>query len=244
MKILTFLILLLAFSSIFNLDCKNISLSNDENVQITQETKDQQLFAAIGANNKAKVEELLKKGANPNATQKSDVQYTDLNTPLYEALFTRNPEIVELLLQHGADANIGSLSCNKEKNNCKSEPALATSILFSDVSTAKVLVKYGAKVEDKFIHSARDEKTVAFLVEHGVDINNRIGGKDSDTHLMRSAFFDDIDVVKALLKYGADIHLKNKDGDTALFFAQYNRKNDKEMVKIIKEAMKQQKIKK
>ncbi len=151
---------------------------------------------------------------------------------------------MELLLQHGADANTGILSCDKERNNCKSEPALATSILFSDIPTAEMLVKYGAKVEDSFIHSARDEKTVAFLVEHGVDVNNRMGGKDGDTHLMRSAFFDNIEVVKALLKYGADVQLKNKDGDTALFFAENGKYKDKELVKIIKEAMKQQKSKK
>ncbi len=67
------IILLILFSSTFNIDCENISLTNEENIQISQENKDQQLFAAVNANDKDKVEKLLKEGANPNATRKSDV---------------------------------------------------------------------------------------------------------------------------------------------------------------------------
>lgn len=244
MRRLISLTIIISAAFIFGLDCKRTSGTDAQILQVSevsQETKDNELFAAIEAEDKAKVKELLKRGANPNATRKKDETY--IETPLYKSLIGKYPEqveIVELLLRSGADVNVGEWWCAESKKNCRNFPPLGTAIFSSNIPLAEVLLKYGAKTEDDFIHHAQDEKTVAFLVEHGVNINNQSGGA-GDTPLMRSAFFCEDGLMDALLKYGADVFIKNKDGDTALFFAENSRCGNKEIVKTIKEAMKKQK---
>jgi hypothetical protein len=56
------------------------------------------LVSAIWQNNAASVQALLEAGANPNVT------YADDDTPLELALRKSSPEVVRLLLEHGADA--------------------------------------------------------------------------------------------------------------------------------------------
>lgn len=204
--------------------------------------KDAALFQAIEADDTNKIEQLIEQGANPNAARKSEVQYNELETPLYKAVSRRNAAAAEVLLRFGSDVNKGRFTLCESSRKCENYSPLQSAILGNDVATAEILIKYEAALEDSLIHSAQGEQTIAFLVKHGVDINNQM--LNGDTHLMRSAFFGELETVKALLKYGADVHIRNKDGDSALFFAQNNRFKDKEIVNVIKEAMKKQESKK
>jgi len=209
-------------------------------VQVSQETKDKELFAAIEAKDRDKVEKLIKNGANPNSTQKSDVFHNELATPLKMAVLNKNFEIVELLLKHNANPNVGMWKCDENYENCKPEALLWTTLY--DVPIATILVAYGAKVENELIHrlhGARNEKAVAFLVKQGVDINYRRGGNGL-TALMLNAQWGNIDLVKTLLKYGADVSIKDEGGATALYYAHYSSTHRGEMIKIIKEALKKE----
>lgn len=198
---------------------------------------DEALFQAIDTDNLNKALDLLKQGANPNQTRKSRVQINYVETPLFVAV--SNTALAEALLKVGADVNIGHYKYCEQNNICENWSPLDRAVSGDNLDTAKILVKYGAKVEDKLIHNTKSEEMIAYLVELKVDINYPL--LNGDTHLMRSAFFDDIKVVKALIKYGADVHIKNNAGDNALFFAKQSKYKDKEMIEIIKEAMKKQK---
>jgi hypothetical protein len=60
---------------------------------------DKELFDAVGKGDAAKVRELLKRGANPNARNELG------DTPLHLAAFWGHADVARLLLEHGADVN-------------------------------------------------------------------------------------------------------------------------------------------
>jgi ankyrin repeat protein len=63
--------------------------------------------------------------------------------------------------------------------------------------------------------------TVALLLEKGAQVNIQ-GTLEGFTALMTAAAEGQIEVVRLLLEHGADPSLKDKDGDTAVSFAQAN----------------------
>ena len=71
-----------------------------------------------------------------------------------------------------------------------------------------------------FIGAAQRGETdfVRLFLDGEMDVNVRL--KDSgDTALMRAAGEGHLDTVKVLVDYGADVNLKNNNGDTALSLA-------------------------
>ena len=242
----TFILLILLFGFCFSCqDTPSIKqdtlLIKNETTLISQTSKDEDLFEAVRLKDKVKVEELLQQGANVNAVEVSGQNESSTETVLFSAVFSRNPEIVELLLQSGADINKGRSICQPDKKDCRYYPLLLTSMDFTDIPTAKILLKYGAKMEDSFIFSAHNEETIAFLVGNGVDINYPRDGKKGLTKLMLSAQFDDVEMLEALLKYGADVHLRDVNGMTALDYAAHHRFDRENMIAVIKKALKTRK---
>ena len=58
---------------------------------------------------------------------------------------------------------------------------------------------------------------------------------DGKTALMYAARNPTSDIVKILLKYGADVRAVDKNGHTAIWWTQYNEKGDKEkIIRILK----------
>lgn len=51
------------------------------------------------------------------------------------------------------------------------------------------------------------------MVDHGADVNAQ--NKEKQTALMKAAYEDDLEKVKILILSGADLNLKNKEGDSA-----------------------------
>ena len=67
--------------------------------------------------------------------------------------------------------------------------------------------------------SAGHIPVVAFLINHGADVNRIYSG---ETALMHTARFGKIDVIKLLIKHGAQIQVKDSDGYTPLMVAAEN----------------------
>lgn len=112
---------------------------------------------------------------------------TDMGwTALMLAAMRRHPDVVRLLLDHGA---------NSEIHDAKS----ATALLYAAT---------GGQEE-----SGGDYDCLRALIEHGANVNSR--DARGWTPLMGAAFYGDIRSVRTLLEHGARLDPKNERGETA-----------------------------
>ncbi|KAI0530456.1 ankyrin repeat-containing domain protein [Xylaria digitata] len=140
--------------------------------------------------------------------------------PLAYAFFRGNWGIIDFLLEHGADINAKMGSLN----------ALGYACLLGYYAEALRLLDLGAKVEGpnyfhliavagaRYIPSSRSSEQKKFrlelvekLIKCGIDVNDRglvnatNWGTSGTTALIRASSFHRVDVVKALLRSGADV---------------------------------------
>ncbi len=178
-------------------DTRNQSLNND-------------LIDAIKKGEAQKVSELIRAGADPNAT-KSDGRITAL---MYAA-HRGSGNMVQLLIAAGADINASDANGR-------------TALIWAadangNVDTVNILLANGADVNAKtrttetaLMAAAgyRDnEKVIHLLLSKGAQVNNR--SKDGNSALIIAAFLGGKEIVKVLLDAGADINASNNQGFTA-----------------------------
>ena len=245
---------LLKYSTDVNILCNSTSINDSMLLHVATEYRQVEV---------AKL--LIRYGADVNAQDKTG------NTPIYYAvenahlkmiklLLTNkanvkdNPEllntavkknckeIIEILLQHGADINasdkygITALHCTaSDKCECLDEYTDANNI---NEDIAKLLLSKGANVNAQtksgktILHAAiydRNVKVVELLLEYNVDVNSTY--KDDRTPLHLSAQEADEVISEMLLNKGANINAKQKDGTTALHIA--TRYGHEEVVEVL-----------
>jgi N-acyl-D-amino-acid deacylase len=142
---------------------------------------------------------LLDKGANPNPNAKADTE----SSPLLEALTAGDPEIVEMLLNHGADV----------KSTADQSLSLAVTM-----GCDKCLDLLVPKITDKNIYTLALQDVAVFgnikairaMLDHGADVNafDPLGR----TPLMYAALSDilPLDAIKLLIERGADVNAKDR----------------------------------
>jgi ankyrin repeat protein len=131
-------------------------------------------------------------------------------TPLQLASSKGHIEIVEFLLNRGADT---------ELENNHGETALLLAARFAihrKYETIKTLLEHGAAVNHKdkhgraALHKAAmysGEKVINLLISYGADVNAR--DEHQSTPLHQTAMLYNIEGAKALVEHGADIFAKN-----------------------------------
>ena len=150
------------------------------------------------------------------------------NTALTQAVDTKYQVfgIVKFLLEKGADVH------HKNKAN-KDALAITVSQPSSLLINVKDLVKFGADVKRPGLLTAAVEAggifVVQFLIENGCDVNEIFEG---NTPLSKASKMGYVDMIKILLKYGADVNLKTTEGVTALMMAT-QAEQPMEIVKIL-----------
>lgn len=157
------------------------------------------------------IRSLIEEGIDLNHISKGGMTY------LYYAMLNKNYEVMELLLKHGADPNIHSkfytspayptIGYGDDNGICLAYCGRRA----YDIKYMKLLVKYGANVNDTtyyispLAYSIDDElqgkEKVAFLVQHGANINLRVAGA---TVISSEANMYNWDKVLILLDLGAD----------------------------------------
>lgn len=153
---------------------------------------------------------LLERGANPDYALKlpplpREIAYDRANdypvmnagsTPLQRAAYGADVEMMQLLLDHGADYRLG--------NFLGVTPMIAL--------TTSSGTRNRNKNEQTVIAGIR------LLVEAGLDINQK-GGNNGETPLHTAARANWLEVVKFLVESGADLHAEDRNGLLPLDYA-------------------------
>jgi len=138
-------------------------------------------------------------------------------TPLHLASGKGHIEIVEFLLNHGADT---------ESEIFDGETPLLVAARFAingKYETIKTLLEHGAKVNHKdkdsrtALHYAAmysGKEVMNLLISYGADVNAR--DKDQTTPLHQAAMLNNIEAAKALVEHGADIFAKRYPSEKTL----------------------------
>jgi ankyrin repeat protein len=169
------------------------------------DVKEKPIHRAAHEGDLKEVKEIIDR--NPNQI---NVQDSLRFTPLQLASGKGHIEIVEFLLNHGADI---------ELENIHGETPLmlaARYARYGQYETIKTLLEHGAKVNHKgkyggtALHMAAmysGEKVINLLISYGADVNAR--DEHQSTPLHQAAMLSNIEAAKALVEHGADIFAKN-----------------------------------
>lgn len=198
------------------------------------------LHEAVQCGNIDIVKYLIDRGADVNKKDKLG------RTPLLCVTwyYTNASDIVKILLESGADPN--TKDSKKEGNT-----PLARACEMGNENSAKLLVKYGANVNEKNglgyvpfqycvwgIPDRCSASLAKFLVDQGADIN--VKGKEGRTLLIYAVEAKRLDIVKLLINLGADVNMKgvaqnlmNKKERTPLEIAEYYSDFSEEYLEII-----------
>lgn len=153
------------------------------------------------------IKHLLSNGVDINAQE--DDYTNDVmdvypgNTALIETVNYENFEIVQYLVEHGADINING-----------GDPLRDASRL-GHINIVKYLLEHGADVNAKRVNYSRtalteadDLEIITYLVEHGANVNDIIHYHEGDdwTLLNKAIYAKDFEALQYLVEHGADIN--------------------------------------
>ena len=205
-------------------------------------SKDEKEFASYIANGDK--EEVLDYLNNKKAD--INVNFMDGITPLILSIIYERYEITKILIEKGANLNI------KDKAGFT---ALVHAIQREKTDISKMLIKRKANVNTKITFKTDglylkdftpltfnvDKEVAELLIEAGANVNTRLSIKDDSrnieleniTPLMWVIFDYNTELAELLIEAGADLNAKDKDGNTALYYA-FTRNNGK-ITKLISE---------
>ena len=182
---------------------------------------------------------LIEKGADLNRKEKESGA-----TPLILSIIYEQDEIAEMLIEKGANVNI------KDKAGFT---ALIHAIQREKIDISKMLIKRKSDVNTKITFKTDglylkdftpltlnvDTEVAELLIKAGAKINTRLSIKDDSrdiqleniTPLMWVIFDYNTELAELLIEAGADLNAKDKDGNTALYYA--ITKNNSKITKLI-----------
>ena len=223
------------FSGSLNNLGKNITSTLDYTKRrITNSTTVESLIKAIETDKpKEIITKLINDATNLNVPRYS-LKYKMRMTPLIAAIFANNYDIVELLINKGANVNddiqydltrsITPLLAAVNTSNNEKEKGEENYRVSCDI--VQLLIDRGAKVSqlnkdganpiEIAIHGSNIE-IIDLLFNAGVKINDKNG--DGNTPLHLAVYGDNLGIVNFLIGKGADINQKNNSNMTPLMLA-------------------------
>jgi quinoprotein dehydrogenase-associated probable ABC transporter substrate-binding protein len=146
-------------------------------------------------------------------------------TPLHYALVQRFPDMVTLLIEHGADVNARDRDgWSPIMTAAYCDDPVSVKALAARGADPNVISKQGLTPLGIAAQYAKDKAALA-LIEVGADPSHAIG-EAGYTPLMLASANDQKGLVQALIKKGADVNARNGGGVTALMMAVANGRTD------------------
>lgn len=189
-----------------NIEIINLLINLGADINITDVMENETpLFSSIRFNNPIVAKILIKAGADVN------IKTIDGDTAIRCAIQQNMIDVVDLLIQHGAEYETGF-----------SRP-LSCATLHGHIEIVKLLIKAGADINatdhDGWapIHYASTMgqlDMLKYLLSIGVDINAKRESNEQNTPLHFAAAFGSRDMIKFLLKRGASRDVLNLNGKT------------------------------
>jgi ankyrin repeat protein len=179
---------------------------------------DGELIRAAAAGNMEAARAALDRGAKPDAS-------SGAATALSEAALQGRKDIVELLLDRGADID--------HADDQNGQTPLVSAVAGLEPDIARMLIERGANVNkaaregDSPLAVAaitKQASTASLLIERGAEIETK--NAEGDTPLMYAGKSGASDIVKLLMERGAKIDAQAADGGTALMLAVFHRRAD------------------
>jgi len=187
---------------------------------------DQMLCDAAYNGNLEMCELLLKAGANVNGEG-------TFSTALQTASMYNHPEIVKLLLEHGAET---------DHKDFKGNTSLILAASEGNIEIVKMLLAHGADIQAKnnggwtaLMQAALFGRmeTMKYLLEHGANANDKAESERNITVLMLACDSGKEESVKLLLEHGADPFAKDDVGLTAHKYAEFANPFKPEIIKLL-----------
>lgn len=165
------------------------------------------------------IEEMIERGANPNATRVAGYE-TDQHA-LAVAVKAGNPDIVEVLLRHGADATFtNSQSYSIIVHACYADKVRTSAGL---LSILRQLIEHGADINSQTSYSETPVRVlsrfcrydgIALLLEYGASTDSI-----QWTDLHKAVALGTIEVIEDLVRKGADINALDWQDRTPVMIA-------------------------
>ncbi len=204
-----------------------IFLGRGADVSVQDGSGNTPLHTATEHGNQAIVSLLLQYGANPNLQNYYKEPYTgasDLDsTPLHIAAEGGHEAIVSLLLQYGAGVNRKDYWGNTPVHVAVRYARVGLLPLFFENQDQVVDVEILNNAGETALHEAPNESTVKVLIDYGYKINAKNTKGNTLLHLAareerrlwRQAGRYKL-ISPLVQQYGADLHARNKEGNTPL----------------------------
>nr|WIK87654.1 ankyrin repeat protein [Oriental turtle dovepox virus] len=142
---------------------------------------------------------------------------------LFSAIYNYDLDMIEFLLRNKVDPNKEMVLVDPMDYN---RTPLVVSASLGHTEIVKILLKYGANIDGRIstwftsaLHTAvqyNKYETARLLLENGANVN--IQDYELMTPMHTTLLYNPFNekMVRLLLKYGADIRLKNNTGDSAI----------------------------
>ena len=177
------------------------------------------LHYAVIKNDIEKAKCAIEKGAKVDAKNPNGM------TPLYIAALRKNYNVLELLIQKGANVN----------EMCPDLSPLFMAASDGDEKLAKILIDNNADINIKTVTRgftplfwaavSNHKNVVDLLVKNGADLNAKDNGRQ-ETTLHEMAHLGKLEIAKILLDNGANVDEEDIEGFTALHVAAESNKTD------------------
>ena len=187
-----------------NIEIANLLLKYGANINTQISNGFTPLIQASADKNIEFIKFLIENGADIN------IKTANKGTALIVAIAKQNIEVIKILLDNDADVNVVEITGATPLDMAKSH---------NNKNIIDLLLNKGARSSDTkissfykaFLDKNRKEIEKFLRLGHNIDEEN-----ESGTLLMYASAIGDIEMVKLVLSYGADINKKSKIGVTAL----------------------------